>query len=148
MSSQPIFREYVSVTCPLKVNIKSEIWVICGIVLRGRSNQIEGSPRPVFHVRSGSAEASVLSVAARFPHVTVVQGACPLELNFGNVMYCFPEKLFPREKSLERSADWKGTSVSVSVPACALSQLQVVILSSPVIAHPLWAPPSSQMLQV
>ena len=87
-----------------------------------------------------SAEASVLSVAARFLHITVLRGACPLELNFGNVMYCFPEKLFPREKSLERSADWKGTCVSVSVPACALSQLQVVILSSPVIAHPLWAP--------
>lgn len=141
-STKPIFREHTFVTCPLKVNIKSETWVIYRNFLHRHSSWTEGHAHPAIPKSEWVlGRTSVLSRAAPFPSITMVWRVCPLEPSFGRWCTAFKRSHFHRGKFIEKPADWKCTCVCVPcIDSCAPSQPRPWHLQSSVTLHPLWGP--------
>lgn len=129
-------------TCPLKVNIKSEIWVIYGVVLHRHGNQIERSAPP------GISKSKWVSAQAWFclqllcpPPLTVLCTACPLEPRWGWAMHCFQEKLLPRghrsahTEYTHTGARWQYTYVCVCAVYVLLYLCTTVGIHSVISCH-------------
>ena len=118
-------------TCPLKVNIKSEIWVIYGIVLHTHGHWIEGRTLPgVSQSGWASGQTPALSRAAPVCSYRV----CPLEPSFGKWCTAFKRSHLHREKFHDNSAHWKHTCVC---PGCILLGPIPTTSGKPAIPHPL-----------